>query len=218
MLLRGLQELLASVYDTGLPADVLDYLVTDPVALRELEPAPARTMPEKLLLSEAGEELGLALYLDPELVDRLHRSDPRERLCAENLADFCTVIEGISHFQYVAWNATRDQRITLLELELQAEIDKYITARLLLEQQQDATAGRTLHKHLFDDPDFAADLEPEELTRYRDASAFAGRYCRSLESRFPAARIPPGMLHELRRFYRLPQPAKVSRIRSLPVR
>jgi len=57
-------------------------------------------------------------------------------------------------------------------------------------------------------------LRPEELARYRDATSFAGRYCRSLESRFAQDRLAREMVHELRNFYRLPQPAKVSHIQG----
>jgi hypothetical protein len=215
MLLRDLQELLGSVYGTGVPADVLDFLITDAAWLREWEdPAAARDIEEKLLIREADGELGLALYLDPGLLQRLAAADPRQRLCGRNFADFCTVLEGISHFNYVAWSAARDQAVTLLELEMQAEVDKYVGARALLEGQAGSDIGRRLFEQLFDAPLFDAALGSEELDRYRSACRFATRYCRSLESRFPAGRFAPGMVRELRAFYRLAQPAKISHIHA----
>lgn len=214
-MLRDLQALLGTVYGTGVPADVLEYLVTDAAWLRNWEqPGTARDMEEKLLIREDGGDLGMALYLDAALLERLSAADPRERLCGRNLADFCTVFEGISHFNYVAWCAARDQAVTLLELELQAEIDKYIGARLLLAHQQPGELGGRLFETLFAAPMFDAALQPGELERYRQACRFARDYCRSLELRFPTGRLAPGMVRELRAFYRLPQPAKISHIHA----
>lgn len=215
MLLRDLQLLLGTVYGIDVGEDVCDYLITDVTMLPPTEqPGACRATEEKLLLQHDGDELGVALYLDSCLLDRLSRLDPRQRLSGQNLADFCTVLEGISHFTYVAWNASADKCMTLLELEMQAEVDKYIGARILLEHQSGDDLGQSLVACLFDDPAFHEELKPEELTRYRHASSFAGRYCRSLESRFTQDRLAREMVHELRDFYRLPQPAKVSHIQG----
>ena len=53
----------------------------------------------------------------------------------ENVADYWTALEGVSHFLYFAWNAGHDKTVSLLELELQAEIDKYVASYLLLKRQ-----------------------------------------------------------------------------------
>lgn len=215
MLLRDLQCLLQAVYRLDIGADVRDYLVTSPTELRMLESdATARDIEEKLLLAQGEDELGVALYLDEALLARLAAMDPRERLCGSNLADFCTVLEGVSHFNYVAWNAANDKAVTLLELEMQAEIDKYVGARLLLEHQPASDIGDGLFERLFDSPVFDERLPAEERCRYEYASHLAGRYCRSLESRFPSGLPDSAMLRELRAFFRWPQPAKVSHIRS----
>lgn len=215
MLLRELQNLLQALYGTELEADVRDYLVTDAVALGALgDPMLARDVDEKLLIVEDDGDLGLALYLDAALLGRLAVLDPLRCLCGCNLADFCAVVEGVSHFNYVAWNAALDKTVTLLELEMQAEVDKYLSARVLLGRQAGGDIGDRLLTRLFENPAFDAALGPAELQRYRDASRLAGGYCRSLESRFPAWPPPSAMLRELRAFYRWPQPAKVSHIHS----
>lgn len=215
MLLRDLQYLLGTVYGIDVGEDVHDYLITDVSMLPpSQQPGACRITEEKLLLQHDGDELGVALYLDSDLLARLSRLDPRQRLSGQNLSDFCTVLEGISHFTYVAWNASADKRMTLLELEMQAEVDKYVGARILLEHQSSGGLGQSLVACLFDEPAFHEQLRPEELARYRDATSFAGRYCRSLESRFAQDRLAREMVHELRNFYRLPQPAKVSHIQG----
>lgn len=194
--------------------DVHDFVVTDAQLLEQLETdQDVRSSPEKLLLRQVEDELGMTLYLDAELLDRLAVRDPRRRLGHRNLDDFWTVLEGISHFNYVAWNAAVDKTVTLMELEMQAEVDKYVGARLLAEHQQ-TSLGEAVYRRLFDDPAYDETLDPTELSRYRNANLYAARFCRSLETRFAGPAALPAMLHELRRFYRLPQPDKVGHIQS----
>jgi hypothetical protein len=215
MLLRDLQHLLEGVYGIDTGADVCDYLVTCPVALRALDDdSGSRDIEEKLLLEQGDGELALALYLDRALLGRLADMDPRDRLCGRNLADFCTALEGVSHFNYVAWNAALDKPVTLLELEMQAEVDKYVGARILLARQGAGDIGGRLIERLFDCPAFDTRLGAEERQRYEDACQFAGRYCHSLENRYPAGPSDNDMVRELRAFFRWAQPAKLSHIRS----
>jgi hypothetical protein len=215
VLVRDLQRLLESFYGIDIGADVRDYLVTSAAELRVLEnDTAARETEEKLLLEQTASDLGVALYLDGALLERLAAMDPRERLCVSNLGDFCTALEGVSHFNYLAWNAAMDKTVTLLELEMQAEIDKYIGARMLLGQQPASDISNHLLATLFDSPVFDARLAPQERRRYEDACHFAGRYCHSLQCRFPAGTPGSAMVRELRAFFRWPQPAKVSHIRS----
>lgn len=215
MLLRDLQCLLGTLYGIEIGPDVRDYLVTDATALRRWEEADsARETEEKLLIEQGDGELAMALYLDAAVLDRLEADDPRRQLCGRNLTDFCLALEGVSHFNYVAWNAAIDKPVTLLELEMQADIDKYLSARILLGQQQSGDIGGRLLAHLFDRTEFDDALDAEELRRYQDAWRLAGCYCRSLECRYPAGLPAAPMLRELRAFFRWSQPAKMSHIRT----
>ena len=136
-----------------------------------------------------------------------------DRLDGGNLGDFWTALEGVSHFTYYAWNATREKSVTLLEMELQAEVDKFIGTALLL-QRQGERPPRRLHHWLFDLPRFDERLTERELTRYQEANRYAGKYCRKLASALPEGRVDAELMQELRRFYRLPQPAKIAHIES----
>lgn len=220
MILRDLQALLSQIYGLDQCHDVHDFLVTDAAMVKNLEASnAARVTEEKLLIHEQEDELGVLLYLNHELLDRLIVKDPRRYLGRGNFADFCKVLEGISHFIYLAWNAAVDKSVTLMEMELQAEVDKYIGARVLLQQQASSPLDVSLFDRLFDDPAFDDRLGPEELSRYRDASTYAGRYCLSLERRFSSHaggshHFGLDMIRDLRAFYRLPQPEKVSHIQS----
>ena len=130
----------------------------------------------------------------------------------ENLADYCTALEGVSHFVYSTWRLEYDLPVSLLELETQAEVDKYAVTVFLLGAQQGGAYPAQVHSRLFDRVSFDSRLAPAQVQRYQTAHRHAARYCRHLERTFVtrgAARIE-GLVRELRRFYRLGANAKLS--------
>ena len=136
-LLGQMQSLLAALYDAPVAHDVHDYLITDPAhaaALQELPSAPGTD--EQLLIATTDDGMELGLYLDASVLERLGRRCPLVALDESNLGDYCTALEGVSHFHYVTWSADCDRRVSLLELELQAEVDKYASALSLLLAQR----------------------------------------------------------------------------------
>ena len=155
-------------------------------------------------------QMSFSVDLDARMLERLANTNPGANLQESNLNDFCTVLEGVSHFVYLAWNAEHNRQITQLELELQAEIDKYISARMLLESQANRGLAETILHELFESVVYRSDLSPDRLHRYQQANQFAARYCYNLQQRFPSARVSPSMVHELRDVYRMPQRDKLS--------
>jgi hypothetical protein len=132
-------------------------------------------------------------------------------LTEHNLADYCTALEGVSHFLYTTWRLDRDAPVSLLELETQAEVDKYAATVFLLAGQQGGGYPTQVHTRLFDRVAFDSELEPGEYDRYRMAHRCAARYCRALERRFVTrgeARVE-ALVRELRKFYRLGTSAKL---------
>ena len=209
MLLRKLEQMLHELYALEVGYAVSDFLITDPELAGCLDLG-GRKIDEKLLIAEADGEADVALYLERELLDRLDSHDPLTKLDRDNLADFWAALEGVSHFTYYAWNAARDKTVSLFELELQAEVDKFVTTGMLLREQ----TGRDpsgLHAWLFDSPTLAAELEAHDRERYRRANRYAAKYCRRLEPTL--ARDDEASAHrELRRFYRLSQTSKLAHI------
>jgi hypothetical protein len=211
VVLRGLQTLLGRLYDVDMPYDVYDFLVTDRGAVGA-STNERRTLDEELLLAETADGAGVALYLDPEVLSRLEASDPHQALTEHNLADYCTALEGVSHFVYSTWGLHRDLPVSLLELETQAEVDKYaVTVFLLAAQQEGQSYPAQVHARLFDRVSFDARLEPDQYERYRTAHALAAHYCRRLERRFVNRGKPKieAMVRELRSFFRLRHAAKL---------
>ena len=134
MRLGGLQDLLSEFYALDLEYEVDDFVTTDEKLARALDGG-GRELDEKLLIAENDGEAEVSLYLEERLLERLERSDPLTRLDSDNLEDFLTAFEGVSHFTYYAWNAQLEKPVTLLEMELQAEVDKYVATTLLLLRQ-----------------------------------------------------------------------------------
>ena len=205
MLLRKLETLLHGLYGLDVAYAVDDFLITDAAVAGSLD-AGARKVDEKLLIAEADGEADVALYLEQELLARLAAHDPLTRLDADNLADFWAALEGVSHFTYYAWNAARDKPVSLFELELQGEVDKFVATEVLLRAQH-GREPRGLHGWLFDATTLDPELDDEERERYRRANRYAAKYCRRLDRGDDAARQ-----RELRRFYRLSQRSKLAHI------
>lgn len=208
-----LQSLLAELYDAPSEHDVHDYLITSPAVAAALQDAAAPPATDEQLLIAESEEGGveLGLYVDGAVLERLQRRCPLTALDESNLADYCTVLEGVSHFHYVTWSARHDRSVSLLELEVQAEVDKYASALSLLLAQNEGRFPADLFRRLFAACDLLPHLSDEERRRYAEAHRCAARFCERLESRFLRRRQarPAAMLAELRSFYRLGSHAKL---------
>ncbi|HKZ73626.1 MAG TPA: hypothetical protein VJ011_06140 [Steroidobacteraceae bacterium] len=207
MILRQLQELLGGIYDVSLSHDVYEFLCTD---RGRLPGAAGEGADEQLIVAQERDAVGVSLYLDPALLERLQKADPIQRLDADNIADYCTALEGVSHFVYFAWNAGHDKHVSLLELELQAEIDKYVASFWLMRRQFPERFPAELLRLLFERAHVDPTLAGDRAHLYRAASRYAERYCRRIERALRASRAEPEreVVAELRRFYRLTDAAK----------
>jgi len=173
------QRWLDAIYRLGLDLPA-DRFVVSPEQARDL--LPEGSPRSGLLVLEAGGDLHLAVYVDPA-----------------DVWDSDTIIEETSHLVCVVWHALRQQKVSQLQLELQSEVDRYAIARLV--------DGRGLdHFEAFHWDDR---LDSVERDRYQTAHRVAHRYCRGLEARHPTRADTPGLLDELRDFYRRPHHEKL---------
>lgn len=148
---------------------------------------------EALLLRETDSGLELSLRL-PRLDGAL---DP-----------ICQIIEGVSHFVYIANRAAREQETTQLELELQAEVDKYIVLAASIESF-DERRSRELRERLYDGVTFTHEEGTPLGERYRVANERARRFTGRLEREFIARARYRELREELRRFFHLSQAEKL---------
>ena len=87
----------------------------------------------------------------------------------------------------------RAEPVSLLELEVQAEVDKFVSARLHLPDRADA-----LWRQLFEGAVLAHGLDDAEQVRYLEAGRLAGSFCAALD----AAPHVDALLRILRGFWR----------------
>ena len=200
---RGLERL----YRVATGVEVDHFVIDEATRDRFDLPRAAR---EQLLVREGDDGLDLALYVDAAVLARLADHDPGARLDHRNTAAFLYALEGVSHFVYTIVCARADRPVSALELELQAEVDKYVTCLLATDAAPAASAA--WRRRLFHDVAYEDDLDDDERDRYRAANENARRYAASLERRFVARRSILDMLEELRRFYRLSLAGKLAHI------
>ena len=212
-LLLDVQRRLEALYALETQAPVTDFVLT------EEEAAAYPGGGSRTLVTQDGDQVGLGVVLERETFALLAGADPRVRLDQANLGAFCTLTEEVSHFVYLHFCARTSRSVTQLELELQAEVDKYLTTVFLLCLQNDGAVSARLRDLLFHRYRLAGALSAEQAERYRAASALAYRYCSYLESRYLRGSRPSrleDLAREARRFYRLGQREKLERIADLP--
>lgn len=178
-MLRRLQRRLERFYHLEETPDVRSFV-------RESSEVGER---EALLLRESTGELEMALVV-PATASNDHD-------------DWLQLAEGVSHFVYVANRARQELPSTQLELELQAEVDKFVL--LVLEQlPYDRVEAFEVHSRLYERVRFLHERGTELGDRYRTANDLAARYVRRLmQGRDHATHAA------LRRFYRAGQAEKI---------
>lgn len=211
MVLARLQTLLGRINDVEPAIDLRSFLVTDPAAVAGWHGADLPGTDETLYLHQDGDCLELALYVHAGVLERLEASDPFDGVTEDNLQDCCTALEGASHLLYIIWSAMRGRAVSLLELETQAEVDKF-AALLVLCGRRGEVEPEALLSRLFERVRFAEGLDAERLERYASANRFAARFCRRLSRRWlgRGGAGHAGLFRELRAFYRLPHARKLA--------
>ena len=99
-----------------------------------------------------------------------------------------------------------------MELEMQAEVDKYVTSLWLMKRQARRWFSRQIRENLFHRVRFDDTLDDQSLIRYKDANFYAGKYCMQLEDRYLHRKRSRMLIDDIRHFYRLPQGEKIRKI------
>jgi hypothetical protein len=189
--LAQLQRLLSSVH--GVSAEpVGEFLVSRaPIASSEA-----------LLISERGEELHVGLFLEDSVLSQLSRAF-HEPWTRERLSGFCAAAEGVSHYLYISHRALQGWQVSQLELEAQAELDKYLAVVLQLWATGRRAASPALRHRLFERWSPRPGLSAAEHDRYRLASALAAACARALEVKYVLTGRLEALLRDVRRLYRM---------------
>ena len=200
-----LQQLLQSIH--GVEAAPVEAFVVDAGERARL--CPGASPDEALLVCEDGETLHVGLFLDSAVLAQLGRA-VGAAWSLERLRGFCHAAEGVSHFLYLAHRAQAERPVSLLELEAQAEVDKYLCVLLQLWATGRRSASAELRRCLFERVSLRAGLTVAERERYRLANQLAAATARVLEARYVVQGKLEGLLREARRLYRLGGGEKLS--------
>jgi len=146
---------------------------------------------ESLLVYEGDGELQLQL--------RLPANDNVRPSLSDSYAEH---VEGVSHFLLMVERARTELPTTLLELELQAEIDKFALlafgAFSVGPTRRTRLSPHAVHQWLYEQCSFLHSAHTAEGDRYRAANRLAARWWSRLLSRSDRR----SALSELRTFYR----------------
>ncbi len=213
-LLRTVQGLLTRTYALGARLDDIERYVSGDTGLATLYAATAGRAVRsaggdgaRLLLREDAGTLRACVYFPDALIAHLERQPPQRGLDADNVDAFGVFVEEIDHLLVAAERADAGRGVSLLELELHANVSKYLVlARFLAGRARHLGAGRRawLRHHLFEKPVYS-DPDTEVRGRYAAASRHAARFVTTLEGLRPEHR-----LERLRRFHRADLGGKLS--------
>jgi hypothetical protein len=182
--LRRVQRQLEQLYQLEPAPDVTEFVRTGAADSRET-----------LLVRQLDDEIEVALVLPEGSID--HSRDP------SSIDRRLQLIEGVSHFVYIAERARIGLPTTQLELELQAEVDKFVL--LAADSELEPRRVRSLHWRLYERVEYLHAPHTEAGKRYRMANDLAARFMARLIERAE----PIATLHALRRFYRSGQTDKI---------
>jgi len=124
------------------------------------------------------------------------------------LDTLCQIIEGVSHFVYVIERARVRRGTTQLELELQAEVDKWVVLAANV-RDFDVVDSARLRARLYEQVAFTHDALCELGERYRIANDAAHRFVRRLERDYVGSARFGELRSELRRFFQVGQEEKL---------
>ncbi len=202
-ILSYLQASFEEIYALETQLDVRDFLVQPEV--RDSIPGHVKGLPEQFFVSENDDGMELALFIEPDIITGLEVDDPRRSLHIGNLENFWIAAEGVSHFIFLVWRAQLGRPVTHLELELQAEVDKFVRAWTLLIEQGASMdeASASLHRVLFKRYELRDDLPEGQREMYRAASKAAERFCFRLGREFSRPHELGALTRRVRDYYRL---------------
>lgn len=197
--LRPLQRALGRLYRVDVRDAVDDYL--QPLSAGgEAEVSRGEVV---LVESRDDGDTGIAVKLDARVGPALRG----EAVAGMTRFDaWCLALEGVSHFVLLAHRAANDRPVSQLELELQADVDKFAVAliqrTLFLATDEAVRWSARLRDALFERVRFLDDARTIPGQRYRVAHRWAARYAVSLERRYVREGRLGQLVDELRDFYR----------------
>lgn len=167
-MLERIYQLLCHIYCIQEPEKIRDYLRAQNSLSKQ----------EELIIAEFPDgQFELALHLDPQL-EKMTEQNP-----LQHVHELCLLTEGLSHFLFITERIHAARSTSLLEMELQAEVDKFLILHLLSWEQEQHCPPK-LFAQQFEEHRFAEHLNGAEFSRYQTAHQFAAKFCHRLRERY----------------------------------
>jgi hypothetical protein len=166
----------------------------------------------RLLVRETPGGVRVALYYPDAMIRALEENPPTRGLRDENVDAFATLVEELDHLLVLAERAANERAVSLFELELHANVSKWLVLSRFLAGSRGRLSERAriwLRWHLFHKRRWS-DRDPAVRARYRDAARHAVGFLGGLA----ASTRPARRLRLLRRFHGAPVTEKLSMIRG----
>ena len=167
----------------------------------------------RTLVRDTEEGVRLCIYYPDRLVRHLEAYPPERGLGDDNVDAFATLVEELDHLLVLAERAGHCRPSTLFDLELHANVSKYLVLSRFLSQGRGRLGPRRrtwLRYHLFHKGSWAGSTEAERA-RYRDAARWALRFLDAAERPGRAGAAP----HRLRMFHVADAPGKLELIERM---
>jgi hypothetical protein len=133
-----------------------------------------------LLISETGDHADIAICLMESLLNRFQSLRLPQDFTLEVQPALSVIVEELSHFNFYCVNASHGREISGLDMELQAEIDKFSFALDCLHEQNLKGFEDQLFEMHFGQLRLGEWVKPEEQERYVVAHSIARAFCREL--------------------------------------
>lgn len=204
-LLEALFGLLRRTYALTAPLLPIGRYVIGDAGLRALYPKGEQQVRSeagagaRLLVRDSGSGVRACIYYPDAMIRCLEDNPPQRGLDEDNIDAFAVLVEELDHLLVAAERAQAGRGVSLLELEVQANVSKdLVLSRFLARRgsRLDKNRRAWLRYHLFDARTYCDD-DPAVRDRYNEASRMALRFLRSLEQ-LPVVR----RVETLRRFHR----------------
>ncbi len=206
-LLETVQGLLTRTYALEAPLEHIGrYVVGDEGFRRFYAEVPHEVKSSdgsgaRLLVRERDGAVSASIYYPDAMIRALEEHPPQRGLGDANVDAFAVLVEELDHLLVTAERAGAGRAISMLELELHANVSKYLVLGRFLAgpgRRLDARRRVWLRHHLFHKRVYE-DGEPSVRRRYDDAARLALRFLDGHGALPPSARVAA-----LRRFHRAP--------------
>jgi hypothetical protein len=212
-LLEALCGLLQRTYALTAPLLPIGRYVIGDAGLRLLYPNGQREVRSeagegaRLLVRDTGDGVRACIYYPDAMIRHLEEKPPQRGLNEDNVDAFAVLVEELDHLLVAAERALAGRGVSLLEMEVQANVTKELVLSRFLPRhgfRVDPERRAWLRRQLFEARTYCDD-DRSVRDRYDEASRLALRFLETLE------RTPRRLrLDTLRRFHRAPLSEKIA--------